>query len=311
MSFPRYKSYKESGVEWLGDVPEHWVACRFSRVILAIKDGTHGTFSRMTEGKVFLSAKNVNNGRIEISDDESLITWKDHSDIVSNGFPQKGDLLLTIVGTIGRSCVYSLDEAIAFQRSVCFIRLKKSCLPQFFYFLTQSKFFQEQLQSRSKSSAQAGVYMGDVSATSIMFPTNYEEQQIIAAFLDRETAKIDALITEQQRLIELLKEKRQTVISHAVTKGLNPNAPMKDSGIEWLGEVPVHWEIGRVKTYFQTCSGGTPNTSQQELYYASEQDGVPWVRTTDLKNDVLRSVEVFITEKALVDTACSILPPDT
>ncbi len=137
------------------------------------------------------------------------------------------------------------------------------------------------------------------------------EQQTIATFLDRETAKIDALIAEQQRLIELLKEKRQSVISHAVTKGLNPNAPMKDSGIEWLGEVPEHWEIGRVKTYFQTCSGGTPNTSQQELYYASEQDGVPWVRTTDLKNDVLRSVEVFITEKALVDTACSILPPDT
>ena len=247
MSFPRYESYKDSGVEWLGDVPEHWVACRFSRVILAIKDGTHGTFSRMSEGKVFLSAKNVNSGRIEISDDESLITWDDHNYIVSNGFPQKGDLLLTIVGTIGRSCVYSLDEAIAFQRSVCFIRLKKSCLPQFFYFLIQSKFFQEQLQSKSKSSAQAGVYMGDVSATSIMFPTNYEEQQTIAAFLDRETAKIDALIVEQQRLVELLKEKRQAVISHAVTKGLNPNAPMKDSGIEWLGEVPERWEVKRLR----------------------------------------------------------------
>ncbi|MDP3664684.1 MAG: restriction endonuclease subunit S [Nitrosomonas sp.] len=275
MSFPRYKSYKESGVEWLGDVPEHWVACRFSRVILAIKDGTHGTFSRMTEGKVFLSAKNVNNGRIEISDDESLITWKDHSDIVSNGFPQKGDLLLTIVGTIGRSCVYSLDEAIAFQRSVCFIRLKKSCLPQFFYFLTQSKFFQEQLQSRSKSSAQAGVYMGDVSATSIMFPTNYEEQQIIAAFLDRETAKIDALITEQQRLIELLKEKRQTVISHAVTKGLNPNAPMKDSGIEWLGEVPEHWEVCAIKRMTLLITDGahiSPETGGGVYDFISTKD---------------------------------------
>ncbi|MEI2655835.1 MAG: hypothetical protein V9G16_01360 [Nitrosomonas sp.] len=70
-----------------------------------------------------------------------------------------------------------------------------------------------------------------------------DEQQIIATFLDRETAKIDALIAEQQRLIELLKEKRQSVISHAVTKGLNPNVPMKDSGIEWLGEVPKHWEV--------------------------------------------------------------------
>ena len=74
-----------------------------------------------------------------------------------------------------------------------------------------------------------------------------QEQSTIAAFLDRETAKIDALIAEQQRLIELLKEKRQAVISHAVTKGLNPNAPMKDSGIEWLGEVPEHWEVRPIK----------------------------------------------------------------
>jgi type I restriction enzyme, S subunit len=73
----------------------------------------------------------------------------------------------------------------------------------------------------------------------------------IASFLDRETAKIDALIAEQQRLIELLQEKRQAVISHAVTKGLNPNAPMKDSGVEWLGEVPEHWEVKKIK---HTCS---------------------------------------------------------
>ena len=75
------------------------------------------------------------------------------------------------------------------------------------------------------------------------------EQAGIAAFLDRETAKIDALVAEQRRLIELLKEKRQAVISHAVTKGLNPDAPMKPSGIEWLGDVPEHWEVTPLKRY--------------------------------------------------------------
>lgn len=73
------------------------------------------------------------------------------------------------------------------------------------------------------------------------------EQAKIAAFLDHETAKIDALITEQQRLIELLKEKRQAVISHVVTKGLNPDVPMKDSGVEWLGKVPAHWRVSSLK----------------------------------------------------------------
>ncbi|MDP1595378.1 MAG: restriction endonuclease subunit S [Methylotenera sp.] len=208
---------KDSGVEWLGEVPKGWNACRFSRAILAIKDGTHGTFSRVDEGKLLLSAKNVNNGIIEISDDESLITIEDHESIVYNGFPKKGDLLLTIVGTIGRSCVYQLDDSISFQRSVCFIRLKKSCLPQFFYYFTQSKFYQEQLHSKSKSSAQAGVYMGDVVATSVVYPIDYKEQSAITTFLDRETNKIETLIEKAKRSIELAKEHRTALISAAVT----------------------------------------------------------------------------------------------
>lgn len=138
-----------------------------------------------------------------------------------------------------------------------------------------------------------------------------KEQTHIAAFLDQETAKIDGLVDEQRRLMELLKEKRRTVISYAVTKGINPSVPMKPSGIEWLGDVPAHWEIGRVKNYFRTSSGGTPNTAQQELYYTNEEDGIPWVRTTDLQNEVLRSVDIFITQQALADTACAILPPNT
>ena len=123
-----------------------------------------------------------------------------------------------------------------------------------------------------------------------------DEQVVINAFLDRETAKIDALIAEQQRLIELLKEKRQAVISHAVTKGLDPTVRMKDSSVEWLGQVPEHWEVGKIKKYLSTCSGGTPNTSQKSLYYAENGGGLPWVRTTDLTNDKINEVPVFITE---------------
>ena len=92
-----------------------------------------------------------------------------------------------------------------------------------------------------------------------------EEQQTIAAFLDRETVKIDALIAEQQRLIELLKEKRQSVISHAVAKGLNPNAPMKDSGVEWLGDVPEHWELKATKRLFRLVVEPAPDDNDHEL----------------------------------------------
>ena len=135
------------------------------------------------------------------------------------------------------------------------------------------------------------------------------EQQKIAQFLDHETAKIDTLIEKQQRLIKLLKEKRQAVISHAVTKGLNPNAPMKDSGVEWLGEVPEHWVLPKIKWFFKTESGGTPNTAKFEQYY---QDGeIPWIRTTDLNNGELFETPVSITNQAVIDSACSLLPENT
>jgi type I restriction enzyme S subunit len=140
-----------------------------------------------------------------------------------------------------------------------------------------------------------------------------KEQVAIAAFLDHETAKIDALIAEQQRLIELLQEKRQSVISHAVTKGLNQNAPMKDSGVEWLGEVPEHWDTAKIKHRFKTTSGSTPNSEAIDTYYTTPDDinAIPWIRTTDINNNAVNSAEVFITPKAIDDTACRVLPVDT
>lgn len=100
--FNPYPAYKDSGVEWLGEVPQHWYSARFSRVVMAIRDGTHGTFERVDTGVPLLSAKNVQNGFLDISEGESLISEADSKSIVSNGFPAAGDLLLTIVGTIGR-----------------------------------------------------------------------------------------------------------------------------------------------------------------------------------------------------------------
>ncbi|MBX3297062.1 MAG: restriction endonuclease subunit S [Acidobacteria bacterium] len=255
MSFPRYPKYKPSGVEWLDNIPEDWCSSRFSRVINRIKDGTHGTFNRTTIGLPLLSAKNVYVSGIEISNEESLISEADHNSIVSNGFPRYGDILLTIVGTIGRSCVYSRKDPLAFQRSVCFLRLTASNNPFFFNYLLQSQFFQDQLNRLSKSAAQGGVYMGDVAAARVVYPRSGEEQTAIAEFLDRETGKIDELVAEQRRLIELLREKRQAVISHAVTKGLNPNAPLKPSGIQWLGDVPEHWRIVPLRWASKCCSG--------------------------------------------------------
>jgi type I restriction enzyme S subunit len=128
------------------------------------------------------------------------------------------------------------------------------------------------------------------------------EQTQIAAFLDRETAKIDELVAAQQRLMELLKEKRQAVISHAVTKGLNPDAPMKPSGIEWLGEVPAHWSIGALSYLSTIQTGSTPDRSKPE-YWEGE---IPWLKTGEINYELVLDSEERITEAGLQNSAAKI-----
>lgn len=118
----------------------------------------------------------------------------------------------------------------------------------------KSSYIKSQIDATQNGAAREGLNFGQISKLALTLPSN-EEQQAIVVFLDRETAKIDALIAEQQKFIELLKEKRQAVISHAVTKGLDPNAPMKDSAIEWLGEVPEHWAIAALSYRYDVALG--------------------------------------------------------
>jgi type I restriction enzyme S subunit len=135
------------------------------------------------------------------------------------------------------------------------------------------------------------------------------EQAFISAVIDRETARIDALIAKKTRFIELLKEKRQALITHAVTKGLDPRVKMKDSGVEWIGKVPEHWDVAPIKRWFSTTSGATPDTEQQAKYYADAGgSGVPWIRTTDLSNGPVTTFAIGITQQAIEDTACKLIP---
>jgi type I restriction enzyme S subunit len=129
------------------------------------------------------------------------------------------------------------------------------------------------LNQYSVSAAQPGLSVELVSNLLIPLPPP-DEQQAIATFLDRETAKIDALIAEQERLIELLTEKRQATIAHAVTKGLNKYTPMKDSGVEWLGAVPVHWKSGALRWYAK-CGSGTGISTDDVQELRSDEHSVP------------------------------------
>ena len=133
------------------------------------------------------------------------------------------------------------------------------------------------------------------------------EQKRIASFLDYEAAKIDILIEKQQRLIELLTEKRQAVISHAVTKGLNPDVPMKDSGVEWLGEVPGHWEVGYLGYYATLETGATPSRANLKYWNGN----IPWVKTGEIRYDTIYETEEKVTDLAIKQTSIRLSPAGT
>ena len=150
---------------------------------------------------------------------------------------------------------------------------------------------------------------GEVREVHMPFPP-FAEQRAVVNFLDRETARIDALIAKQETLIGLLEEKRTSLISHAVTKGLNPDAPMRDSGVEWLGEIPAHWEVERVKWVARMESGHTPD-KKIDAYW---NDGdIPWVSLGDtgqLKDqDYIRDTEYYTNQLGLRNSSARLLPP--
>ncbi|MDF5068489.1 restriction endonuclease subunit S, partial [Vibrio parahaemolyticus] len=161
-----------------------------------------------------------------------------------------GDFLFSVRAPVG--AVNIANQLYGIGRGLCAIRPSSDVINEYLWWVLQIS--KVQFDAISTGSTFEAVSAEQVNNFSLALPSR-TEQKIIAAFLDYETARIDQLIAKQQQLIELLKEKRQAVISHAVTKGLNPNAPMKDSGVEWLGQVPEHWVVSALNHYVDTING--------------------------------------------------------
>ena len=238
-----YPTYKDSGVEWLGEVPEEWNIWKFNHFAPIITCGVAATPEYVDEGVIFLSAQNIKKQTI-VLDDYKYISHKTHKQLTKHRKVEKGDILLSRVGTIGEACIVDVDYDFSIFVSLTHIRINQAvCLNKFLVYFFQSKYAAVLAKVITVVGGGVGnLNVNDLREYKIPIPP-LPEQQKIAEFLDQETGKIDKLITKKERLIKLLKEKRTALISHAVTKGLNPDVPMKDSGVEWLGEIPEHWEI--------------------------------------------------------------------
>ena len=255
--YQQYEEYKNSGVEWLGEIPKDWMATELKRNC-KVTDGSHHSPAIEIEGLPFVSVTDVGVNEINFIDSKKISDQAFERLVKEGCKPSVGDVLLTKDGTIGRACIVTEEMPdFVILSSLGLLTPSKKLINKYLYYYLISGINIDQMNSVIHGSALRRMTISKINDLVIAFPEKEEDQTQIANFLDHETAQIDTLIEKQQTLIQLLKEKRQAVISHAVTKGLNPNAPMKDSGVEWLGGVPKHWQMKKLKYVGEAKNGLT------------------------------------------------------
>lgn len=264
MSLPRYPEYKDTGVEWIGKIPAHWDPAPLKRHVRLITD-------RATSSRRAIGLANVEgwSGRLIDTD----------GDFEGDGVAfEPGDVLF---GKLRPYLAKVLAPDFPGEAVGDFhvLRPRGTLLPRYIQYQMLQSTFISVVDGSTFGSKMPRASWEALGGMLVMVPPS-DEQAAIASFLDYETDKIDALIAEQEKLLALLAEKRQATISHAVTRGLDPNVPMKDSGIAWLGEVPAHWEITRLGVILDAIG------DVDHFMPASVEQGVPYLMTGDLKEFV-------------------------
>ena len=262
--FRPYPAYRDSGVEWLGEVPEHWVTCKATHGFRRIGSGTtpksddpeyyDGDISWVTTSELRETV---------IVDTTKKVTATAMREYPTLRMYPKGTLLFAMYGaTIGRLGILGIAATV---NQACAALAEPLHLATWFvYYWLQMR--RPTLTVLSAGGGQPNLSQDDLRQLRIPAPP-LDEQRAIAAFLDRETAKIDGLVARKERLIELLQEKRAVLITRAVTRGLDPDVPIKDSGVEWLGEIPAHWDTKKVKRLFgHTKRQGFPDLTVLSVY---------------------------------------------
>lgn len=276
--YQAYPEYKNSGVEWLGKTPAHWQAkplkflCSYNDEVLADSVSDDYEIEYVDIGSVSATEG--------ITKTEKMIFGKAPSR--AKRIVRDGDVIISTVRTY-LEAIAPIDnppENLVVSTGFAVIRPNKFLHKGYAAYCLRASGFIKEVVAQSVGISYPAINASDLVNIKAPEP-KFDEQQIIANFLDHETAKIDTLIEKQQQLITLLKEKRQAVISHAVTKGLNANAPMRDSGVEWLGEVPEHWGCSSVKNLCYVNDGNHGEEYPTESDFVDDGEGVPFIRGGD------------------------------
>lgn len=286
MTLTRYADYKDSGVEWLGELPAHWALKPLWTLFRRVKRTGHDSEELLSVyrdyGVVLKSSREDNFN-------------KPSDDLGAYQLVVPGDLVINKMKAWQGSVAVSEHRGIVSPAYFVYEALHNANGRYLHYLMRSVRYITGYLSvSKGIRVAQWDLEPQLHSRMPLAVPP-LSEQAAIAAFLDHETAKIDKLVAEQRRLLELLKEKRQAVVSHGVTRGVNPDAPMKPSGVEWLGDVPAHWTMTRVKSLAHVISKGTTPTT---IGAAFTDDGVRFIKAENItETGIVASPEFYISEE--------------
>lgn len=300
----RYDKYKDSGIAWIGEIPEHWDTYQLKRCSKFINGyAFNSNHFNKDKGIPVIRIGDILNEQISF---ENIVYVQENNEL-EKFMAHKNDILIAMSGaTVGKIGIYSTEDKVYINQRVGIIRtIQYNFIKRMF----TTNGFVDYVNLSSAGSAQPNISSEEILNFYIPAPS-IKEQQLIATYLDQKCSEIDELITMQEEMITKLQSYKQSVITEAVTKGLDKNVPLKDSGIEWIGEIPEHWNICKLKNIFLLSTGTTPKDFDQ----TSEEDNlINWYTPSDILdscNDLFSS-QRKLSEKVIYANKISLFPIGT
>ena len=280
----KYEEYKDSGMSWIGQVPTQWKRSRLKFLFSHSNAGVWGEEEKGDENDIAcfrVADFDYQKGYLGF---DKLTMRNITAKELEGRLLSQGSLLIEKSGggdatPVGRVVRFNYEDKATCSNFVHFVTVDESHNSDFLYYYFYAMYAnKENLLYFNQTTGIQNLKVGEYLGQSIFIPT-YEEQQAIASYLDKKCGKINGAIDVQKKKIDLLNELKQTIITNAVTKGLNPDAPMKDSGVEWIGEIPEHWDMIKIKFNFKIYAGATPKTDVKDYW-----DGdIIWITPADYK----------------------------
>lgn len=304
-----YEKYKDSGIKWIGDIPEHWESKRIRHLAdIFGRIGYRGykvtDLVQKGEGAITISPSNMKDFHMDFSNC-TYLSWDKYNESPEIMI-QDGDILFVKTGsTYGKSSfVKDLPEKSTINPQIIVLK-NIECDNKLLWYIIKSENIQYQVEQTVVGGTIPTISQARINNYSFPIPSTKKEQTAIANYLDKKTTEIDQLIADKEQLVTLYQEEKAAIIDQAVTKGINQNVKLKDSGIEWLGDIPEHWDAVSLKWVSNIYSGGTPSKNKPEYW---TNGTIPWLNSGTVNQWDITEPSEYITEEALNNSSAKWIP---